>query len=251
MTPDPLAIPPPPPLRNDWPRAWRSLRALLADSDDTERAMDFEYAAGRRDFERCFQRFVASPGGRAALAARIDLARALADRTALEQLSAESLGRAYLDYLDRNGFRSTGLLELAERVQTRWEAEDGVPPPDPARAWFRDRFILTHDLLHVLTDYGTDDVGEATLLAFSLAQQGGAGSALLTLGAAFEVWRALGAEWLRYGLRAWQRGRRAAWLVGLPWEDLLPLRLDTVRRLAGIVPADEAHPGGILRATLG
>jgi ubiquinone biosynthesis protein COQ4 len=251
MTPDRLAIPPPPPLRTDWPRAWRSLRALIADSDDTERAMDFEYAAGRRDFERCFQRFVASPGGRSTLAARADLAGALADRTALEHLSADSLGRAYLDYLDCNGFRATGLLELAARVQARWEAEDGVPPLDSARAWFRDRFLLTHDLFHVLTGYGTDDVGEATLLAFSLAQQGGASSALLTLGAAFEVWRALGAEWLRYALGAWWRGRRAAWLLGLPWEDLLPLRLDAVRRIAGIVPADEAHPGGILHAVLG
>ena len=36
-------------------------------------------------------------------------------------------------------------------------------------------------------------------------------------------------------------------LVALPWEELLPLRLDSVRRLAGVVDADEAHPEGILR----
>ena len=114
------------------------------------------------------------------------------------------------------------------------------------RTWFRDRSILAHDLFHVLTGYPTDDVGEATLLAFSLAQFGGGAQALLTLGAAVDCSRARGWRFLAYDFRAWQRGRRAAWLVALPWEELLPLRLDTVRRLAGVEPPEEAHPEGIL-----
>jgi ubiquinone biosynthesis protein COQ4 len=107
--------------------------------------------------------------------------------------------------------------------------------------------ILLHDLFHVLTDYGTDDLGEATLLAFSLAQFGGLSQALLTLGAAFDCARSLGWRFLRSELRAFRRGRRAARLATLPWEELLPLRLETVRRLAGVDDAREAHPEGILR----
>lgn len=96
----------------------------------------------------------------------------------------------------------------------------------------------------------SDDLGEATLLAFSLGQFGGRAQALLTLGAALDCARARGWRFLRYDFQAWQRGRRATSLVTLPWEELLPLRLDTVRHLAGVAGADEAHPEGILRGRI-
>jgi ubiquinone biosynthesis protein COQ4 len=240
----PVPEPPPrEPLR--WRRAWRALRALLADPDDTEKAVELTYAIGRDDFERSFQRLRASPFGPRLLAGRPSLADALSDRAALERMSAESLGRAYLEYLDRNGFAATGLLAVEQRVRARWEREGEAVPVDPLRAWYRDRVILSHDLFHVLTGYGTDDVGEATLLAFSLAQLGGRANALLTAGAAFEVWRRRGLGWLRYAFRAWRRGRRAAPLAALPWEELLPLRLATVRELAAVRASEVAHPGGI------
>ena len=246
----PLEIPPPPPLATHWRRAFRSMRELLDDPDDTAKAIDFFYAIGRREFERSFQRFAASPQGRALLAEQPDIAAALSDRAALAGMAEGSFGRAYLAFLERNGFQSMGLLQLQREVEARWDAEEGVPRLDPLRAWFRARFILSHDLFHVLTGYGTDEVGEATLLAFSLAQLGGRGQALLTFGAALETWRVLGWRWIRYDFRAWRRGRRAAWLVALPWEELLPLRLATVRRLARLADPGEAHPEGVLRGSV-
>jgi len=246
-----LEIPPPPlsqPLR--WRRALRELRALLAAPDSTEHAIDFIHALGSGAFERNFQRAAASAASRALLAERPSLLVALSDRAALARMPDGSLGRAYLEYLERNGFEPDGLLQLEHRVQARWERDEGAAPLDPLRDWFHDRSILAHDLFHVLTDYDTDDLGEATLLAFSLAQFGGTAQALLTLGAALECARARGWRFLRYDLRAWQRGRRAASLVTLPWEELLPLRLDTVRGLAGVDGAEEAHPEGILRGQI-
>ncbi|TMA30912.1 MAG: hypothetical protein E6J87_17010 [Deltaproteobacteria bacterium] len=71
------------------------------------------------------------------------------------------------------------------------------------------------------------------------------------LGAAFEIWRTLGWRWLAYDFRAWRRGRRATWLVALPWEELLPLRVATVCRLAGVAEASEIHTTGILRGSRG
>ena len=249
--PLPIEIPPAPrpqPLR--LRRALRELRALIAAPDETHHAMDLTYAFGTREFERTLERFVASANGRALLAERPCLLAALSDRDALARLPEDSLGRAYLAYLDRNGFRPEGLLELQREVEARWEREEGTPRLDPVRAWFRDRVLLAHDLFHVLTDYGTDDVGEATLLAFSLAQLGGRAPALLTLGAALEVFRARGWSWLRYDLQAWRRGRRASWLAALPWEELLPIRLETVRRLARVAATEDAHPEGILRGII-
>lgn len=242
--------PPPPPQPTRWRRAFAELRALLADPEDTDRAVSLIYALGRREFERAFQRFAASPNGRALLEARPSLLAALSDSDALRHLPDGSFGRAYLDYLERNGFPPDGLLVVQSRVEAMWQREEGIPSLDPLRAWYRDRTILAHDLFHVLTGYGTDELGEGTLLAFSLAQFPGRGQAFLTLGAALEAWRVLGWRWLAYDFRAWRRGRRAAWLPGLPFEELLPLRLETVRRLAGVGEAREAHPGGVLRGSL-
>ncbi|MGH7287654.1 MAG: Coq4 family protein [Myxococcota bacterium] len=243
-----LEIPPsPPPQPTQWRRAFRELRALIANPDETDHAIHLIYALGRQEFERNFQRFAASPGGRALLAERPSLLAALSDRESLVRLPENSLGRGYLAYIDRNGFAPDGLLAVQNRVQEAWQRDEGVPALDPLRAWFRDRSLLAHDLFHVLTDYGTDGIGEATLLAFSLAQLGGRGQALLTFGAALEVWRTLGWRWLVYDYRAFRRGRAAAWLVTLPWEELLPLRVETVRRLAGVAEASEVHPGGVLR----
>jgi len=245
-----LSIPPPPPPQpTRWRRAFAELRALMADADDTDRAVSLMYALGTREFERSFQRFAASANGRALLEARPSLLAALSGRDALERLPDGTLGRAYLDYLDRNGFQPDGLLVVQNRVQAMWQREEGVLPLDPLRSWFRDRTILAHDLFHLLTDYGTDELGEGTLLAFSLAQLPGRGQAFLTVGAALEVWRVLGWRWLVYDFRAWRRGRRATWLPALPWEELLPLRLETVRRLAGVSEATEAHPRGVLRGS--
>lgn len=243
-------IPKPPPLETRWRRAFRSLRELLDDPEDTAKAIDLFYAIGRRDFERTFQRFVSGPYGGQLLARKPSLADALADRAALARMPEGSLGHAFLDFLDENGFPSLALRDLQRDVEARWEAEEGVPRLDPLRAWFRDRFILSHDLLHVLTGYGTDDVGEATLLAFDLGQRPGRSGGLLTLGAALEVYGHRGWRWLHYDWRAWRRGRRAAFLAELPWEDLLSLRLDTLRTLLRIEPPERAHPDGIWRETL-
>jgi ubiquinone biosynthesis protein COQ4 len=223
------------------------MRALMADPDDTGKAMDVANAVGPADFERTFQRFCADRRGQQLLREKPSLAAALSDRAALARLPEGSLGHAYADYLAQNGYEATALVELQNAVRRRWEQEEGSPPLDPWRAWFSERLILLHDIQHVLTDYGTDGVGEATLLAFNLAQVGGRANGLLTLGAAFEAWRFMGRPWFPYLFRAWRRGRAASSLVALPYEELLPLRLDTLRRLTGLADSLEAHPGGILR----
>jgi len=238
--------PPVPPRPVQWRRAVRALRDLLADPDQTEKAFEIFMAIGARDEERGFQKFLAHPTGRRLLQTQPSLIGALSDRDALERLPAESFGRSYLDYLERTGFEPDGLLKLKRALQARAESEgDSQAQLDPAREWWRDRSILTHDLWHVLTGYGTDELGEAALLPFSYAQAGGRANLLLVIGVALQGAGELGVSFLPYLHQAWQRGRRAAWLPALAYEELLPLPLEEVRRWSNIQPLEVAHPNGI------
>jgi ubiquinone biosynthesis protein COQ4 len=245
--------PPPPPYRPiQWRRALRALRQLLANPDHTENAFEVFGAIGARDEDRAFQRFFAHPNGRRLLHERPSLIDKLADREALARLPADSFGRAYLDYLERTGFEADGLLQVKSALQDRLEGEfQESARLDPAREWYRDRSLLLHDLWHVLTDYGTDELGEAALLPFAYAQLGGQANYLLTLGATARGTIEAGPSLLPYLLQAWRRGRQAAWLPVLPYEAMLVEPLETVRRSAHIAPADLAHPGGIWRGDVG
>jgi len=236
------------PRRVRWRRAVRAFHELLDDPDDTAKAQELFLAIGEREAEGRFQRFLASPNAPQMLAERPSLLAALSDRAVLERLPPDSFGRAYLDYLDRNAFQAQSLVDLDRQVRARFEREEGIAPLDEVRRWFSERYLLTHDLFHVLTDYETDGVGEATLLAFSLAQSPGRAATFLTFGAALEMARSGGLRWLRFDYQAWRRGRRAAWLPAVPWEELLALRLSTVRTLLGVAPVEAAHPNGVYRS---
>ena len=251
MLDEPIDAPPPPARRpREWRRAFRALRTLLRDPDATMQAFEIFDAIDREVEERAFRRLRIDPTGARLLATRPSLPAALADRAALGRMPEGSFGRAYLAYLDATGFHPHGLLHLKTALEERLRA-DGRPRPqlDPAREWFRERSILTHDLWHVLTGYGTDDLGEAVLLPFSLAQTGGYANALLVAGVLVRGTMLAGLWFARYLYEGWRRGRRTPWLGAAAYEELLPRPLDEVRRSIGLPHADEAHRGGIRQGT--
>ncbi len=250
MLDDDTSLAPQPRRPREWGRAVRALRGLLANPDDTILAFEIFDAIDRDVEERAFQRFRRDPTGRRLLAARPSLAAGLSDRAALAALPAGSFGHAYLAYLDANGFHPLGLLHLKTHLEATVAARgEARPRLDDAREWFRERSILTHDLWHVLTGYGTDDLGEAALLPFSLAQSGGYANALLVAGVTVRGRALAGRSFPRYLFQAWRRGRRAHWLPALAYEELLPEPLTVVQQSTGIAPPAEAHPGGLRSGT--
>jgi len=229
----------------DWPRAWRALRALIADPDRTDQVAHFIIAVGGGGDLRVFERFRAHPVGRRLLAERTSLPDTLADLPRLTALPPGSLGHTYAEFmggeqLDPKGvvneFRAAEDPELAATV-------------DPDERYFFERFDVIHDLWHVLTGYGRDEAGEAANLAFTLAQFPTRGIAILVVAAALIGPKDLLFTWQRYLYQAWKRGRRAVDLTVVAYESLLPLPLDEVRALLAIRPAAEAHPQGIIAGT--
>ena len=243
--------PAPAPRPVQWRRALRALRQLLNDPQQTEKAFEIFLSLAGDEEEQTFQRFIAEPGRVGLLTARPSLFDRLCDRAALAGLPSHSLGRAYLAYLDNAGFAPDGLVKLKDEMDAyACSIGEALPVLDPLRECARVRGILMHDLWHVLTDYGTDEAGEAALLAFALAQFPGRANRLLTTGAAARGALVAGAGFVRYLWQAWRRGRRAVWLPALPYEELLGEPLDAVRRMARIAPEHAAHPAGIRRGSL-
>ena len=87
-----------------------------------------------------------------------------------------------------------------------------------------------HDLLHVVTGYGRDPLGEACLTAFSYAQTKLKGFAVIAVFAARRIARARpGQPVWRAVFEGYRHGRSAGWLPGADWEVLLTQPVKAVR----------------------
>lgn len=204
-------------------RALRAVSTLMRDPDDTAQVFTIiEALSGAGHADRLRARFAADPVGARLLRERPNLLPRLVDRAALRRMPAGSLARAYLDFVESEGITAEGLVEASVRGET---ADRQIPPEI---AFVRARMRDTHDLWHALLGYRGDTVGEAALLAFTLAQTWNPGIGLV-VAAAFL--RPFSPEARRLMRDAFRRGRRAAWLPAIDWEPLLPLPVDEVRAL--------------------
>jgi ubiquinone biosynthesis protein COQ4 len=239
------ALPTPPaPGRFQARRAFRLLREVIRNPDDTDKVFEFFEAVGGDEGPRAFARLVAKPEGRRLLAERPRLVEVLADEAHLASLPENSLGGCYLRMMRSRGFAPSGLLEARDRGAGKRVAEDAE------HEWFYDRINVMHDLWHVLTGYGTDELGEAALIAFSHAQIPNRSFPLLLVAAVLVGPKSWNLAWPRYLWRAYRRGRRAKLLTGAPWEELLPLPVPAVRERLGVEPAAAWHADGIRAGSL-
>ena len=215
--------------------AWRAIRALKANPDDTTAVFQVIGACAGNSFSRNWQRMQADTTGRKILSERRFLLPVLSDRKRLESLPTGSLGRRYAEFMREETLSADGLVEasIAGRLE---EAPAGPDPNDPG-AVLGSRLRDAHDLWHVVTGYGRDLIGESALLAFSYAQLKTRGLGVLALVGLYNLWKhgAPGAVSTISG--GYRRGRGAAFLAAADWEALLPQPLDRVREQLGIEPA--------------
>jgi ubiquinone biosynthesis protein COQ4 len=212
--------------------AWRAIRVLLQNPDDTGQVFRIIDALSGNSGERIFQRFRRDPVGARILRERRALLDTLSDRAALEALPVGTLGRTYADFVNREQITADGLVEASMEEPNR-------PDNGPERRLFGERLRDMHDLWHVVTGYGRDLVGEAALLAFSFNQTRNPGVGFIVAVAWFKAGRG---EARRLIVDGFRRGGRAAWLPAQDWEALLAQPLDEVRRQLRIEPAPAYEP---------
>jgi len=209
--------------------ALRAVRHLLRDREDTHQVFLLIDALRGKTTLRQFARFRQTETGRAVLAERRRLLDRLSDRKSLGALPAGTLGRAYYDFMASENLSAEGLVE-ASQVSMRALPADGL-------TLFRERSREMHDLLHVVTGYGRDPLGEACLVAFSYAQTGLKGFAMIAAFAARRIARSHPGRPVRRAVfEGYRHGRSAGWLPGADWESLLAQPVEAIRAQFAVKP---------------
>ena len=228
--------------------AYRALQKLIRNKEDTAQVFEIMRALSGRSIPRGYQRFIDSPRGGAIAWRREEIAPILDDHDALRALPKGSVGRAYLAFVEGQGFTAEGLAE-----ESRKDPASTVEADHPY-AWYARRLRDVHDIWHVLTGYGRDALGEACVVAFSYAQTGSRGFGFIALAGAHEIGRGLPGRGVRAAVwQAYRTGRAAAWLPAEDYPSLLAEPLETARtRLniptpSGYLAVPEAERNGAMR----
>jgi ubiquinone biosynthesis protein COQ4 len=210
--------------KNNWPAAWRALMKLRSDPDNTDAVFEIFQALPGSGVDTSYQTFAGSEVGARVLSEKRVLLEKLCNRDWLASLPAGTLGRVYFEFTEREKITADGLVEAskANKSERRDQSES-------AQLFYARRRDM-HDLEHVVTGYGRDLVGEASILTFDVSQSWYTGLAVICALAWFE-----GSKETRATQRgAWRRGKQALWLGVADWERHLEEPLEQVREELGL-----------------
>jgi len=137
---------------------------LVEDKEDTAQVFHIiEAAKAKRSHNQAWN-FIRSEQGQRFIAEETDIPGMLDDHARWADCAANTVAAHYMAFMKREGLSAAGLV-----------AESHKWLPAEARhadltEWYFERQRDTHDLFHVLTGYGRDALGEASLLGFTYEQ---------------------------------------------------------------------------------
>ena len=208
-------------------KAIQAISRLVKNPTHTHEVFVIIRALSGNDLQKGLVRFRKTEVGKSILQNRTQLMRALCNQTNLAELPPESLGRRYLDFIKAEGLSADGLVEASEEQADALDADSDL-------ALFATRQRDMHDLWHVLTEYGRDELGEACLLGFTYAQNKNRGVGFIALVGCFKLYGRHGFSAARSIFRAYLDGRHAVWLPQQDWEALLHDPITSVREKLNI-----------------
>ena len=214
----------------DWPHALKALRRLLNDKEDTTAVFEIMRALNGSSTAKGYLRLLETQqGGRIAFE-RQEFATLLMDDAWLDSLPDGSVGAAYRSFIREEQLSAEGLAEISRQGASHVDEQHPY-------AWMGRRTRDVHDIWHILSGYHRDGLGEACLVAFSFAQTGGLGWALIALGAASRARKAKTYPYVKAIWQGYRRGKAAKWLLGEDFERLMSEPLEAARRRLNITPA--------------
>ena len=215
------------PYRMRLGEAWRGVRSLLRDPEETSHVFTVVRALSGKSVLRGYQRFATTPVGRTILSENRDLIEVLQNRDYLRSLPGDSLGRCYLYFMEAQNITAQGLAEASM---------NGELPQGRDHQFYARRLRDMHDLWHVTTGYGPDTMGEVCLLGFTYGQTRDTGLGFIAVMGAMKIARDQDRHIFKALWAGYRAGRHAAWLPSADWEQLLTRPIDEVRALLKISP---------------
>ena len=204
-------------------KAIKAITRLVRNPTHTHEVFIIIRALSGSDLQKGLDRFRTTEVGRSVLKDRTQLMNSLRNKTLLSELPQNSLGQRYLQFINEQGLSADGLVEASEEQADALDADSDL-------ALFATRQRDMHDLWHVLTEYGRDELGEACLLGFTYAQNKNRGVGFIAFVGCFKLYRRHGLSAARSIFSAYLDGRRAAWLPQQDWEALLHEPIESVRK---------------------
>lgn len=198
----------------------RAFRKLIDNPADPLQGPLFQLCVEHSLLRRLTRSLERHGEGRRLLAERPRLNAQVTSLAAMASYPPRSLGRAYAAYFEANG------IELFDPA---------VLPVDTDHDYVATRLREVHDVLHVVTGYGTDELGELELQWFNLGNAGWGPLPIIVLVAFILTGRAKAHGGLRRVCRcavaAYRRGRRSRTLASVVWEDYWHMPVSDVQAL--------------------
>jgi len=165
--------------------------------------------------------FLATERGRAIFQAEPYLPDFLDDHALLRRMPPGSFAHAYCDFMEQEGLTATGMVAA---TSARHQFGDGVD-------WYIDRLRDFHDILHIVTGYGRDLLGEQCVFAFMYHQRPSPGHLALAWAGTLLMKAKMRskAPVVRALMEARRNGKRCPRIVELPIQELFAMPLATVR----------------------
>ncbi|WP_095010992.1 Coq4 family protein [Tsuneonella mangrovi] len=214
--------------KRDVRKALHHFRELIKDKEDTAQVFKIYDALPSKHFRPRAQSLTLSERGEALRASEPFLPSILDDHDALRKLPKGSVAHAYVDFMESEGLTAAGLVEESEK--------SGRPRYGDLMEWYGFRQRDTHDLLHVLTGYGRDALGEQCVLLFTHGQSPAPGHLLLGYAGAANIKKTVKskAPVFRAVREAHRIGKACPPIAEMSIRELLAMDLADVRKRFGI-----------------
>jgi ubiquinone biosynthesis protein COQ4 len=206
-------------------KAMGHFRRLIADKEDTAQVFYMSECLPSKRLALKAEAFCASSAGQKLMAAEPFLPDILDDHDALLKMPENSVAHAYVTFMRREGLTAGGLVAESEVVfGARAKYDDQLQ-------WFSQRLRDTHDMVHIMTGYGRDALGEQCALGFSSCQYPGNVDFFLAWAGAFELKRRVKTDAPVFAAvhQARQTGRMAQKIYAQDFRSLLAEPLEQAR----------------------
>lgn len=226
--------------RFQFVKAFNHFRAAVRDKENTEELIGVFDSLPWREVGDAASAFLTSERGREIYRTEPYLPDLLDDHATLRRTPKGSFAHAYCDFMEREGLSAAGMVEASGTTR------NGLPMLPDGVEWYGDRLRDTHDILHILTGYGRDPLGEQCVLAYLFHQRPSLGHLAVSWAATLLMKsKAKGtAPIIGAVMEAHRHGRLAPRIVEQSLRELFPLPLAEVRRRMNVrtpVVYEEVH----------